>query len=367
MKHQISFLGGQLLPIYIGIKEFMPDKIHFIASEESKEGVKILKDMFSEIKYSEFICDPFDFYAIKNKIENIIEKVDAQDNVSINLTGGTKIMLLAAQSVISEKEINGFYINQDFSFIDVPSYEKKPIVSELSIKDFFRISGHTTFSTKTLSDFTENDLKISNQIEVFAASNKLYSKVTDLVRKKYKVVPEKGSESTADNSVIKWDASVVEIHSNNKLIACFKGNKVRALFFNASWWELIVASEVVKWAKAKEIISQCELPFKTDDKTLKNEIDILVNTGKKLIFIECKSGNIKQEDINKMKVIKQTYGGVISKSLLVSRYMPTQSIMEKCKELDIEVFYIYAFQRIVNPIKEIYKTLDKLDKRTSII
>src|SRR5690606_17265687 len=137
MKHQINFLGGQLLPIYIGIKEFMPGKIHFIASDESKEGIKILKDIFPDIICSEFICDPFDFYSIKKRIRSIIEKLDAQDDVLINLTGGTKIMLLAAQSVISDKTVNGFYINQDYSLIEVPSYEKKQIESELSVKDFF--------------------------------------------------------------------------------------------------------------------------------------------------------------------------------------------------------------------------------------
>jgi hypothetical protein len=366
MKHQINFLGGQLLPTYIGIKEFMPDKIHFFASNESKEGIRTLKNIFPEIIFSEFICDPFDFYSIKKRIQSIIEKLDAQDDVLINLTGGTKIMLLAAQSIISEFNLKGFYVNQDYSFIEVPSYDKKQITSELSIKDFFGLSGHKIFSAKMLSDFTENDLRVSKLIASFAASNKIYSEVTAFLRKKYRVLPEKGTETTTGNAVINWDVNIVEIHSNNKSIACFNGNNVRDLFFNATWWELIVASEVGNWAKAKEIILHCELPFKTDNKTLKNEIDILINTGNKLIFVECKSGNIKQEDINKMKVIKQTYGGLISKSLLVSRYIPSQSIMEKCKELDIEVFYVYAFHRVVNPLKDIYKTLDKLEKKSSI-
>lgn len=366
MKHQISFLGGQLLPIYIGIREFMPNKIYFIASDESKEGIKILKEVFPQIVFSEFICDPFDFFGIKKRITSIIEKLNAEDDVLINLTGGTKIMLLAAQSIIYEKKLKGFYINQDYSFIEVPTYEKKQIITKLSIKDYFGLSGHNTFSAKTLEDFTEKDLKISNQIEKFAATSKLYSKVTDFIRKKYRFLPERGSETLPDNTVIKWNADIVEIHSNNKSIACFKGNYVRDLFFNASWWELIVASEVNKWLKAKEIILQCELHFKSDNKALKNEIDILINTGNKLIFVECKSGNIKPEDINKMRVIKQTYGGIISKSLLVSRFMPSQSIMEKCKELEIEVFYVYTFQRVLNPLKDIYKILDKLDKKTSM-
>jgi hypothetical protein len=366
MKHQISFLGGQLLPIYIGIKEYMPDKLHFIASEESKEGMKVLKDLFKELKFTEFICDPFDFYAIKKRIESIIEKIDANDDVLINLTGGTKIMLLAAQSVISDKTVNGFYINQDYSLIEVPSYEKKQIESELSVKDFFALSGHYAFTFKKLSDFTEYDFKVSTEIENFAESNKLYSKVTDHIRKKFRIVPQKGFETTTDGASIKWENGFIEINNNNKPVISFKSNNVKDLFFSASWWELIVAAEVGKWSKAKEVMLHCELPFKTDDKSLKNEIDILLNTGNKLIFVECKSGNIKQEDINKMKVIKQTYGGIISKSLLVSRFMPSQSIMEKCKELDIEVYYVYAFQRMVNSLNIIHKILDKLDKKTSI-
>ena len=178
-------------------------------------------------------------------------------------------------------------------------------------------------------------------------------------------MPDKGAEIMGNTSV-KWDNGVVEILNNNKLVISFKSNNVKELFFNAGWWELAVASEVTKWAKAKEVMVHCELPFKSDNKALKNEIDILLNTGNKLIFVECKSGNIKQEDINKMKVIKQTYGGIISKSLLVSRFMPSQSIMEKCKELDIEIYYVYAFRRMVNPLKNIIRILDKIEKRTSI-
>lgn len=365
MKHQVSFLGGQLLPIYIGIKEFMPDKIYCIASEESKAGIVIIKGLFKSLKFSEFICDPFDFYSVKKRLNEIICKVDANDEILINLTGGTKIMLLAAQSVITDKQVRGFYIDQDYTLIEIPSYSKKLINSQLLIKDFFSLSGHKIFTAKALCDFTDSDFKVSNEIESFAASNKFFFKISEYIRKKFKVLPDKGDEAITDNLSIKWNNGLVEVQ-NNKSNISFKSNNVKDLFFNAGWWELIVASEVAKWGKVKEVIIHCELPFKSDDKTLKNEIDILLNTGNKLIFVECKSGNIKQEDINKMKVIKQTYGGIISKSLLVSRFIPSQSILEKCKELDIEVYYVYAFKRMINPLRNIIKALDKLEKKTSI-
>jgi hypothetical protein len=70
----------------------------------------------------------------------------------------------------------------------------------------------------------------------------------------------------------------------------------------------------------------------------KNEIDIVLNTGQNFIFIECKSGNVKQEDINKMRAVKRLYGGVGSKSILICRYIPRPDLIEKCNDLGIEIF-----------------------------
>ena len=126
--------------------------------------------------------------------------------------------------------------------------------------------------------------------------------------------------------------------SKGKPTINLKSKHIIKLFFNATWWELQVAKEIANWPGLKELLINCVLPFKTDKESRKNEIDILISTGKRLIFVECKSGNVRQEDINKMKVIKQTYGGVISKSILVSRFLPNATILEKCKELEIDVF-----------------------------
>ena len=138
------------------------------------------------------------------------------------------------------------------------------------------------------------------------------------------------------------------------------------MFFKAVWWELLIVNEIAKTMKFKELFLGFELNFKSDKNTTKNEIDILINTGKKLIFIECKSGLVKQEDINKMKIVKQTYGGVIAKSILVCRELPNPSIIEKCKELDIELFYSIAFNKEVNPINKLIKLINEIENKASM-
>lgn len=371
MNHQISIVGSQLLPIYVGIKEFNPDKVHFIVSNESLGSITALKPLLKNIQFSTHNCDAFDFFAIKLTCEKIIDKINSNDTITFNLTGGTKIMVLACQALIIEKALKGFYINQDDTLLELPSYTRKKINTELTTKEFFDLSGHSIATSNVLSDFTAEDLKMSSLIESFANADKKYTVITNYFRKKYNnaniKIPSSGKEIIPNNIELTWSVNSITIKMNGKELRSFKSKNIHQLFFNSGWWELLVANEMSNWGKFKELLINCVLPFKIDVTSSKNEIDVLLNTGKKLIFVECKSGNVKQEDVNKMKAIKQTYGGLISKSILVSRFLPSPTIIEKCKELDIEIFYCYAFQnRLVNPLNKILVKLDELNKKMSL-
>jgi hypothetical protein len=150
--------------------------------------------------------------------------------------------------------------------------------------------------------------------------------------------------------------SSVTATQNDRKVLELSSPHASDLLFNGGWWELLVAREISKWPYAKELMIQCELKFKTDETENKNEIDVLINLGRKLIFVECKSGDVKQEDINKMRVIRETYGGAISRSILVSQHIPKGTIIEKCRELDIEIFYCYPLGG-----KPLHKLTDALE------
>lgn len=370
MKHQIALVGGQLLPIYVGIKEFSPDKIHFIVSKESIESLNNLKPMITGISHSEYRCNAFNFYEIKTVCEKIIQKLNPEDTITFNLTGGTKIMVLASQAIIHEKGLNGFYVNQDDSFLELPSYERKNINYELSTKEFFEISGHSTYNFKNIDDFRSEDMKVAEKIQNFASNDSRYKLIIGAFRKRYfnknNSLPAKGVELINNNIRVIWDQTSINIEYNNKNIINLNSKIVQDLLFKAVWWELIVAKEICNAKTYKELFLGFELTFKSDKKVTKNEIDILINTGKKLIFVECKSGLVKQEDINKMKIVKQTYGGVIAKSILVCRELPSQSIIEKCKELDIELFYSFALNKEVNPLNKLSKFINEVEHKSSI-
>jgi len=113
--------------------------------------------------------------------------------------------------------------------------------------------------------------------------------------------------------------------------------------FTGLWWELVVAQTVRSWKMKYEMKMGVEIFSNSDQSETKNELDIVLNSGKNMVFIECKSGLVKQEDINKMRAIKRVYGGISTRSILVCRKLPRKAILEKCNELDVDVF---ALQRM---------------------
>jgi len=366
-KHQIVLVGGQLFPILIGIKELSPDFIHFIVSNESKDKINLLKPLIVSTLCTESICNPYDFFSIKKTCEDIIDTIKEKEEVLFNVTGGTKIMMIASQSVMQRHNLKGFYINQNDTLIRLPSLEMLPLISECTAKEFFGLSGHFINNFKNLNDYSSNDIETVEKIAWFAdTQSKIYLQINSCIRnsfEKISKIPTTGKLNINPSINISWSQSSLEIESNGVNILKLTSNNIRYIFFHCGWWELYVAKEIFKWPRIKELLLQCELPFKADNQTMKNEIDVLLNLGRKMIFIECKSGIVNQHDINKMRVIKQTYGGEISKSILVSRFCPNSNIIEKCNELDIEVFFQYKNLKKVNSISKLIESLEIVSRK----
>lgn len=371
MNHQITLVGGQWLPVYLGIKEYQPDHIHFVVSEESRNRIASIRDSIGEDKITVYFCDPYNFSSVANTIENIISGIGDHGAIQINLTGGTKIMFLAAQSIIQNKKIRGFYIDQNETVLFVPEFTPHKLTCSLTVQEFLQMSGHTITSSKSFDDFSESEVKEAFAIRDFitihdTVSTKVNAALRKIINASKGSMPKKDSFSLAGGIELAWDCDNIHLKVNGKTLLALQSRSARTFFFYAGWWEYVVADAIRRWEGAKEIYMQCEIPFKESTGISKNEIDILVNLGKKLIFIECKSGNITPNEINKMKIVRDTYGGLISKTMLVSRYKPSPEIMEKCDELHIDTFFLYDNKTEVNKLESLKYSLEKLESKLSI-
>ena len=108
------------------------------------------------------------------------------------------------------------------------------------------------------------------------------------------------------------------------------------LVFKAGWFEYKVATLLESWEHSKEICLNCRFPFKRN--VDKNETDIIVNTGTKLLFVECKTQITHTTDIDKFRSVIKGYGGTGSKGLFVTEAKMKDIAKKKCEENGILSF-----------------------------
>lgn len=337
MEHQITIVGGQITPVFWGIKEKNPDIIHVLYSKDSRYHVPIIKNIFPKKEFFTYQVNPFSFDEIKEIVEEIILKYST-DNFELNLTGGTKVMALACQNIFNILSLNSFYIDQGNKIFDFKDHKYSLIKTKIDISTFITLSGHKKFVKNKLKDFTSDELEFSKKINIISG-NQLFKESIRAIKSRISDIRKCQSFSYSNNELtLQWNSPSFSLKSSNSEIS-IKSKNAFDIAFNGFWWELVVADSIKNWNKVYELYLNLEIFSKTVNQNIKNEIDIVINTGSKLVFIECKSGNVKQEDINKIRTVKRLYGGIASKSILVCKYKPRVDIIEKCYDLGISIFF----------------------------
>ena len=146
---------------------------------------------------------------------------------------------------------------------------------------------------------------------------------------------------------------------------CFIGKDCIEIALEAKWFELEVAEILSKWGKTKELVWSLVVPYQ--DGRDKNEIDVVVNIGAKLLFVECKTQIYDIKDIDKFRNVGKNYGGLGSKSILVTYSKPLARYAEKCKDNNILLFYFCEKNKTVNSANDLYRFLDDEIVKTNTV
>ena len=87
----------------------------------------------------------------------------------------------------------------------------------------------------------------------------------------------------------------------------------------------------------------------------KNEVDIIVNTEIKPVFVECKTSVYDSTDVDKFATVVSNYGGAACKALFVTELPMHDLASTKCKESGIATFSLKG-----NTESNLYAILDGL-------
>lgn len=366
---QLTNVGGQPLPVIQGILEFPCSKHILLHSDESQKTAKKIAGMFRVNCHLIKINDANNFTEILSLIGKIVEDHD-HAVFFVNVSGGTKIMTLALYAFFVNSKLNAtvFHVDQNGMMHFLSGMKTEPIKTTLPIDRFIAFSGQKVKSKTRAEDIPDEYFKAIDVVkkiykEHFPEFRYLLNWYREMGRKDnnledFDIINRKSY------SQLKWNKEENELslslyrrYRGGYVKFSFIGREYLGIVLEAKWFELELVEIFRNWDKTRELAWSVVVPY--IEGSDKNEIDIIVNVGSKLLFVECKTQVSDIKDIDKLRNAAKAYGGLGSKAILITLFEPNKRTIEKCTDNNILLFSFTNPDKTKNNKNDLYKLLDR--------
>lgn len=347
MNIQICLVSQQVIQNILPVLELKPDLLIFLYTKEFEKKVdwlsSVLKKRLPNLQFEKIQTQALDFDSVVDSCKEILAKFP-NENFTLNLTGGTKIMALASFSAFENSNV--IYCNsEENQILKIDSYpvKKIEISNSLSIQEYLQAN-----SFQIVAETLESKILSRKALAMFLGENN--SKILDFLQDcrralsgkedySFPIVhsdPEIKVSETSKNDILK-----VNIFTNGNRLEF----EVERKFVNGHWLE-----EYVFW-KLKNKGFSPKLGIHIYNGNVKNEIDVCLIQKNKLFWISCKSGDFKNTDIAEVEQFKKLIGGTFGKGFFVTSNKIGE-LEHRAKELQIEVIDSKNFQQLAQIIGE---------------
>ena len=367
-----------LLPILDSV--FKPKKAIFLVSKTMKQRAEYLAKTFEKLNVKvklKNISDEFNFGLMEDEIFKLVEEYE-NESIALNVTGGTKLMSIAAENAFSALGKPIFYIDTDSNHIlFISKNEEQKWLPNLEMKAKNKIDIYlSAYGSTVLS--TQNPIerkKYLPAIEPFIKNYDNYTQVIPLLNLHATLSQSNGykSEYTKDNKKTgKLDELLLGLDYQGLLnydgqTIDFKNREIKT-FLNGGWLEDYTYFQLKEIANIEDIACGADVAnpkfklgkneYSSENKGNKNEFDIVFMAKNKLHIIECKTqlmdknGGVKADDIlYKLETLKD-YGGLMTKKCLVSYFDVPEQVKNRANFLNIEIIQGKDLQRLKSKVQE---------------
>lgn len=362
----IALVGGQPEPIYHVIKKLQPDTVVYVASDSSKNLAHTIKKNVDAVEQTIVYLEPTDANLIMQSVLQLADKYK-NDKVTVNISGGLKswtYFFITIFGNLPNAEI--LYIDQNIRLWNYTKQTVTDISDTFNLITVLKLRNNPLSKYLKIEDFTEDDWNVCKKIqEIRGFKSRDFTPLLNL-GKEQQMDLKSNTEGYFQygQSSAEWYKPSFEDRNgcvvltlagiNNEFV--LESPHAINLVFNSGWFEYKVARMISKWNKARKTYINCIFPY--NDKIDKNEVDIIVETQIKALFVECKTYVYRTTDIDKFKSVVRTYGGTSSMALFITENELKPDAIKKCQEHKILCFSFKNYNNDSDAETELFKLLD---------
>ncbi len=331
--------GEQRMPALLSIRQFESEHHIFVNSKDYP--ATCMQAFLGAREPHELFIDPWDDRAVHERITELAKQFPEKTRIGINLTGGTKLMFAGALAAARELGAVPFYFdsrNRRVTFIDSLRREKiRPIDS---IEIFLQLNSD---GLEIASNITMNEMSPDRQL-----LTKTLWIHRDKIRKFYTQLKDYNNafrpfELKDDGFYLKLDDAKAAKIQGYGLDLAFDNWPDFAKYLSGGWFEEYVYLQCKPYEDSG-VIQDLRLNLKLNLKQENtwshsrwgaeyNELDITFTDGYSLYIVECKAGNVTQEQIMKLQNLVRFYGGIEGRGIVACCFPPnTESAKKKIKD-----------------------------------
>lgn len=335
MNTMFCLVSRQAMANVLPVLMYQPSNVVLFTTPEEKLCADNLERLFKSKNFNVLRkdnLDAYDYVSFNEVVKNVLSKF--QENVWLNVTGGTKLMALAAYEAFAENDKTIIYCNTENNEIIYlfPQLKTEPLKLSITIEDYLKAYGYELLETKS------QDVKDY----YFHLFNHLYEQ--KLIKKFTVFLDNFRSQSAADSNIKTFNDRKDKIFSIQKTVSAvllfIKDKKYKFTddrFLKGEWLEYFV-----QWSLKKQNITP-EVGVKIKSSSdVENEIDIMFIKNYQLNLISCKSGrrNDPNKDIYEIETLRNVAGGTFGKAFLVTSAPLTERMLKRAEDLKIKTFTI---------------------------
>ncbi|NSW45392.1 MAG: DUF1887 family protein [Bacteroidales bacterium] len=355
----ITLVGGQTVPVYQGIIYDQPDYVIYICSEQTNSSIELIASATS-IPYELKSLSPVDIKDVEEYLDFLKSIIQNYERITINISSGTKIWSILFYDYFKNIEkAKIIYIDQNNKIWNFKTKQCSDHEFITDIQNYLIILGSKVNNFKKIENFDASDIQAVKTIEEIRKFDYVeFNALTQSLSNHSNL----NEYSTTQGSLIKYDTEEKSFYlklikkSGTSKECKLKSPNIRYLLLNTGWFEFKVANILSKWNHAKQIILNCD--FQTKEGALKNEVDVIVNTGKKLLFVECKTQVYNSTDIDKFASVIRNYGGLGTKGILITEVDINKNVLEKCEDNGLLTFCLNQGNYMFSPEQMLYLKLE---------
>ncbi len=322
-----------------------PEKIVLCVTDKMKKNADYLS-YFLEKKHINtevfLLGNGYDFYELKEKFLEVFDKY-ANEIAAVNLTGGNKLMALAAQDVF-HGEFPLFYVSPDAVITEISGFFNKfKLNTKLRIEDILNIYGYKVIRKEKNKNISEKSRYLFENI--FKDINGYSDPISTL---NYFASNAYANKCLFAKGTIKKECfKLLNLFQEQNSIVYFNDREIRFRDENAIrfcmgfWFEEAI---YLKLIRLKDDIGFDDFASSIEiekGEGVVNELDFAYSKDNELNIIECKTSNLLNSsgDIIYKSFTLKNYTSVFAKSTIISFRKLKNNLRQRAKDLNIKIIH----------------------------